>query len=97
MQSTPFALSCNFLGITQHDAYGSLERLHSVLDVPLPEGAATKEMKILHYSFSEYLENRPVSKCYNVDRHEAGVDIVHCSFRILQEANKHSKSVTVFI
>jgi len=97
MQSTPFALSCNFLGITQHDAYGSLERLHSVLDVPLPEGAATKEMKILHYSFSEYLENRPVSKCYNVDRHEAGVDLVHCSFRILQEANKHSKSVTVFI
>lgn len=91
MQSTSFALSCNFLGITQHDAYGSLERLHSVLDVPLREGAATKEMKILHSSFYEYLENRSVSKCYHVGRQEVGVDIVRCSFRILQEANKHSK------
>lgn len=88
IHTTSFALSCNFLGIAQHDAYSSLQRLHSVLDVPSPTDAAVKEMKILHSSFYEFLENQSVAQDYYVGRQDAGVDIVRCSFRILQEANR---------
>ncbi|KXN86519.1 hypothetical protein AN958_09991 [Leucoagaricus sp. SymC.cos] len=88
IHATSFLLSCNFLGIEQSDAYASVRRLHSVLDVPEPVIASSKELRILHCSFSEYLENQSLSRDYHVSRQDAGADIVRCSFRILQEANR---------
>jgi hypothetical protein len=95
IHSTSFTLSCNLLGVSQHDAYASVQRLHSVLDIPSPADAPNKEIKVLHTSFFDFLENQAVAQDYHVGRRNAGADIVKCSFRILQQANQDSKSLTV--
>lgn len=87
-QPTSFMLSCNFLGVKQGDAYASLQRLHSVLEVPSHAEAATQEIKFLHSSFTDFLRNRSASNEFYVGRLDTGADIVRSSFRILQEANK---------
>ncbi|KXN82455.1 hypothetical protein AN958_02539 [Leucoagaricus sp. SymC.cos] len=85
---TSFMLSCNLLGISQNDAYASLQQLYSVLDVPSPPEAITKAIRAYHSSLFDFLEDRSESQDYYVSRHEAGADIVKCSFRILDEVNK---------
>ncbi|KAF9449839.1 hypothetical protein P691DRAFT_850165 [Macrolepiota fuliginosa MF-IS2] len=88
---TTFMLSCNFLGIEQHAAYAALQKLHSVLDIPSQNEAATREIRVLHASFTDFLRNHKGSREYHVGRPESGADIVRSSFRILQEANKSSE------
>ncbi|KAF9442036.1 hypothetical protein P691DRAFT_765649 [Macrolepiota fuliginosa MF-IS2] len=50
-----FVESCNRLGLTQGGAYGALQRLHSVLDVPEPQDAWIEKLRAFHASFYDYL------------------------------------------
>lgn len=51
---------CSFIGITQADTYGSLQRLHSVLEAPhrLVE-RFQYTIRVYHASFTEYLISPP--------------------------------------
>ncbi|KAJ3571787.1 hypothetical protein NP233_g3510 [Leucocoprinus birnbaumii] len=87
--ATSLIVISNLLGISQSDAYASLQRLYSVLDVPLPQDAGVREIRVLHPTFSDFLQDKDESRNYYIDRHEVGADIVQCSLRILQEANRN--------
>jgi hypothetical protein len=92
IHATSFLLMCNFLGIEQGHAYGALNWLHSVLGVPSPQAAVTREVKFLHSSFSEFLRNPSTPDEFRIERPEVGEDIVRCSLRVLKQANGSRKS-----
>ncbi|KAF9442937.1 hypothetical protein P691DRAFT_779149 [Macrolepiota fuliginosa MF-IS2] len=50
-----FAWNCSWLGVTQGRAYGALQRLHSVLNVPEPQNAFNERIQAFHASFYDYL------------------------------------------
>ncbi|XP_006463254.1 hypothetical protein AGABI2DRAFT_120078 [Agaricus bisporus var. bisporus H97] len=87
MHATSLLLTCNFLGIKQGDAYSALNWLHSVLAVPLPQEAVTRETKPLHSSFGDFLRDSSTPDEFRIKRPEVGEDIVKCSLRILKQAN----------
>jgi hypothetical protein len=95
--ATSFLLMCNFLGIEQSDAYSALNWLHSVLGVPLPQEAVTREVKFLHSSFSEFLRHPLTPSKFRIERPEAGEEIVKCSLRILNQANSSCKCCQVIM
>ncbi|KAF9442034.1 hypothetical protein P691DRAFT_811504 [Macrolepiota fuliginosa MF-IS2] len=57
LEGCNFTETCNWLGVTQGGAYGALQRLHSVLDVPEPQNASTGRLRAFHTSFYDYLRS----------------------------------------
>ncbi|KXN84588.1 hypothetical protein AN958_12269 [Leucoagaricus sp. SymC.cos] len=62
-----FWLICNWLELSQADAYGALRKLHSVLRIPPPEevGGNTK-LEPFHKSFSDYILSPTRSGQYHI-------------------------------
>lgn len=49
-----FSKTCNWLGMPQADAYGSLQKLHAVVGIPRPE-ERERGIQAFHVSFIDYL------------------------------------------
>lgn len=82
-----FVSLSNLLGLMQHDAYGALQRLHSVISVPPPELAHTQGMVVYHASFFEYLNDDTRSGEFRVNWLDGFDCHLECDTRILSEAN----------
>ncbi|KAJ3560234.1 hypothetical protein NP233_g10971 [Leucocoprinus birnbaumii] len=63
-------VTCNILGLEQHEFYGSLQKLYSVLAFPEPREAMTRPIRFLHTSFLDYLENLDASSPFKLDLDE---------------------------
>ncbi|KAJ3560589.1 hypothetical protein NP233_g10738 [Leucocoprinus birnbaumii] len=63
-------VTCNILGLEQHEFYGSLQKLYSVLAFPEPREAMTRPIRFLHTSFLDYLENLDASNPFKLDLDE---------------------------
>lgn len=81
-------LSCTLIGasttfgLEQGIAYGSLHKLHSVLDIPDANKARETRVTFLHASFSDYLTDRARSGKFFIDRGESVDDITRSLFRL---------------
>lgn len=67
---------CNFLDMDQCEFYNALRQLHSVLNVPLPEEAPEKPLRMFHTSFRDYLRNPVRSGRFFISEREANLE--HC-------------------
>ncbi|KAF9445052.1 hypothetical protein P691DRAFT_806209 [Macrolepiota fuliginosa MF-IS2] len=82
-----FALNCNWLGITQGRAYGALQRLHSVLEIPEPQNALTEDIQASHASFYDYLLSPSRSGAFYVIAPEIVQHLLLRWIRILLESH----------
>lgn len=57
----------SFLSLDQSTFYGSLRRLHSVIEIPAPKEAMQSPLVILHTSFGKYLMHRIESGHFDFD------------------------------
>lgn len=55
--SFPAQALCNFLDMDQREFYNALHKLHSVIDIPSPDKAATVSLRPYHASFVDYLRD----------------------------------------
>ncbi|KAF5358229.1 hypothetical protein D9756_001253 [Leucocoprinus leucothites] len=60
-----------FLGINQPRFYSIMQRLHSVVDIPLPEDAPNRRLTFYHKSFPDYLTSLWRSGKYFVSQDQA--------------------------
>ncbi|KAF9443515.1 hypothetical protein P691DRAFT_764194 [Macrolepiota fuliginosa MF-IS2] len=90
--STDFHFVCNWIGLNQADAYGALRRLHSVLDIPLPEQAHKKSLKPCHASFIDYLSTPSRSGLFYIDPSEPRKMVFSKSLRILLESHNAAEA-----
>lgn len=58
---------CNLLGLERHVFYGALRKFYSVLALPEPGRADRDDIRFLHVSFSDYLQDRERSHVYSLD------------------------------
>lgn len=82
----PFVVVCNWLGLTQADAYGALQRLYAVLNIPPPE-AGNQELRVFHTSFVDYLVSPSRSGPFWMDKMEAKRLVFRSSLRVLKESH----------
>lgn len=80
-------VACNILGLKQNVAYGCLEKLCAVLDIPLAGAAIKKPLRILHTSFADFLQER-AKFGLPIDLEKAKEQIHQRCIYISQEVNK---------
>lgn len=73
LRAKPFTAQalCNLLNLEQREFYTSLRALHSLIEIPSPEAAATVSLKMYHTSFKDYLESSTRSGRFFVSEQEA--------------------------
>ncbi|KAJ3568951.1 hypothetical protein NP233_g5377 [Leucocoprinus birnbaumii] len=86
-----FAELCNWLGLSQADAYGSLQKLHSVLDVPRPE-EKERGLGAFHASFVDYLASSTRSGSFYLDPLEVKREQFQAGQRVLEDAHNMTAS-----
>ncbi|KAF9442948.1 hypothetical protein P691DRAFT_680498, partial [Macrolepiota fuliginosa MF-IS2] len=67
----------NLVGVTPNKFYAALNRLYSVVEVPLPENASTDSLHIFHPSFIDYLKDSKRSGRFKIDE-----NAIHAHFAI---------------
>jgi len=70
------------LGLERSVIYGSLHKLHSVLEVPDPKDVHKSGVSFLHASFGDYLTDSTRSKDFYIDRGESVDDITRSLFKL---------------
>lgn len=85
-KSYNFIHTCNLLSLRQHIAYGALQKLHSVVQVPSPESAVSIGLRFYHASFADYLLDPSRSRNFCINVEQTSNDIWWCYCRILHEA-----------
>lgn len=78
-------------GLELSVAYGSLHKLHSVLDIPDPKEAHESMITFLHASFGDYLVDRVRSKDFYIDHGEVVDDIAHGLFELYLDKSWSTK------
>lgn len=83
-------LSCanvaKFLGLDQEIFYSALDRLHSVLDVPPPEEATFRPLRLFHASFGEFLQDPERSGAFSLKGQKVRCDL---AIRFIRWCNYH--------
>lgn len=89
--AAPLDVLGNWLGLSQADVYGSLQRLHPVLNIPSIEDASKKLPFAFHASFIDYLTSPTRSGRFYIDPLQARRKVFWISHRVLMEAVDTSK------
>lgn len=66
---------CSFLRIDKSTFYSALWKLHSVIDVPVPENASETHLRFYHASFPDFLSDVNRSGKFVIEEKKAKVDI----------------------
>jgi hypothetical protein len=74
-------IQANFLHLDQTTFYRSLQKLHSVLDVPEPEDAMTKPLAFYHASFGDFLRDLKRSGDFCLNESTVNVDLERCALQ----------------
>ncbi|KXN80792.1 hypothetical protein AN958_07272 [Leucoagaricus sp. SymC.cos] len=67
---------CNFLHIDQSTFYGSLRKLHSVINIPEPEDAGKSPLRFFHTSFRDFLTDSNRSGRYHIGETKAITEVI---------------------
>lgn len=78
---------CNLLGLKQNEAYGTLGKLHSVVNIPRLDESHVSHLYFHHASFSDYLQDPTRSGKFCITQEAADSLIWECWFRILREVD----------
>jgi hypothetical protein len=82
--SLPLLLTANILGIRQNVMYHTLQRLHSILDIPPPQEAHKKSLGFFHKSFADYLMDKSRSQGFWLDMGIQGARVAICYIHKLE-------------
>ncbi|KXN83270.1 Vegetative incompatibility protein HET-E-1 [Leucoagaricus sp. SymC.cos] len=85
LEDSTFQLSCNVLGLPHHVAWAALNRLHSVVQVPIPHFADASGFSFYHASFGDFLRDEWRSGKYAVDLDGVRRHVLERCFQILQD------------
>ncbi|KAF5360722.1 hypothetical protein D9756_004659 [Leucocoprinus leucothites] len=93
----PFGIACNWLGLTQADAYCALRKLQSILSIPPPEAVPHDgHLEVFHTSFLDYLLSPARSDSFSINEEEAWEGLSRAMVNVLlQSYNTVDSSVDV--
>jgi hypothetical protein len=90
----PLGVACNWLGLTQADAYSALRKLQSVLRIPPPEAVPRNgHLEVFHASFLDYLSSLSRSGEFSIDDAKAWEKLFRVLGRVLLESYRPGERI----
>ncbi|KXN84177.1 hypothetical protein AN958_12913 [Leucoagaricus sp. SymC.cos] len=80
--SYPAVVLANLHKISRSTFYSALRKLHSVVDVPSPQDAATLPLRIMHQSFEDYLQDPGRCGVFYISEHTIAAILFKNSFSL---------------
>jgi hypothetical protein len=87
-----FSVNCNLYHVSQIDAYSTLRKAHSVLDIPTPDEATRKDLRVYHKSFVDYLMDSSRSGVLYYGKKQAYGRQIQCIVNIFKQTCDPSQS-----
>ncbi|KAJ3569405.1 hypothetical protein NP233_g5066 [Leucocoprinus birnbaumii] len=94
----PLLLVANILEMRQNVVYHSLQRLHSVLEIPHSNEAHKKALRFFHKSFADYLVDHRRSRVFFLDMDKQSIQVALCYTRKLSavlDADNDPKAISL--
>jgi hypothetical protein len=88
----PFGVTCNWLGLTQADAYSALRKLQSVIIVPPPEAVERGgRLHVFHTSLLDYLLSSSRSGSFSINDEDSWKALFRSMTRVLVQSHNSGK------
>ncbi|KXN87611.1 hypothetical protein AN958_08392 [Leucoagaricus sp. SymC.cos] len=88
----PFGVACNWLGMTQADAYSALRKLQSLLNIPPSEVVSQlAHLEVFHTSFIDYLLSPSRSGVFSIDDQHSWEILFQAITRVLVQCYNPGK------